>query len=193
MVETEIMQQIIDGLINLGAVKFGDFTLASGQHSSVYVDLRLLVSDPRLLALVADAYSRIVVELLAKGYATDRLAGVPYAALPIATVVSQMTGIPMIYTRKEAKGHGLGKDVEGLWRSGERVVIIEDVITTGGSIISQAERLRELGMYVSDAIALVDREQGGAQALAEAGIRSHSVFTLAAIVVGVTLTGGTGG
>lgn len=179
------MQQIIDGLINLGAVKFGDFTLASGQHSSVYVDLRLLVSDPRLLALVAGAYSTIVVELLASGLATDRLAGVPYAALPIATVVSQMTAIPMIYTRKESKSHGLGKDVEGLWQPGERVVIIEDVITTGGSIIKTAVLLRELGMYVSDAIALVDREQGGAQALAAQGIRSHSVFALAALVVGV--------
>lgn len=171
------MQQIVDGLLKLSAVKFGDFTLASGQRSSVYVDLRLLVSDPPLLALVAAAYSAILATIPA-----DRLAGVPYAALPIATMVSQITGIPMIYTRKEAKSHGLGKDVEGLWEVGERVVVIEDIITTGGSIISQVERLRALGLIVSDVVALVDREQGGVETLAQAGIHARAVFTLSALL-----------
>lgn len=166
-------QQLIEGLVDLAAVKFGDFTLASGQHSPIYIDLRLLVSEPSLLAMAAEAYSAIV-----SGLTADRLAGVPYAALPIATAVSLRTGMPMIYTRKEVKTHGLGKDVEGLWQSGERVIIIEDLITSGGSTIKTAERLRELGLIVEDVVVLIDRAQGGVQALAEAGIRAHAVFTL---------------
>lgn len=170
-------QRLIDGLVDLAAVKFGDFTLASGQHSPIYIDLRLLVSDPPLLALAAEAYSALVSELSA-----DRLAGVPYAALPIATAVSLATTMPMIYTRKEVKTHGLGKDVEGLWQPGERIVIIEDIITTGGSIIKTAERLRQLGLIVEDVVVLIDRGQGGAQKLADAGIHAHSVFTLSSML-----------
>lgn len=166
-------QALIDGLVDLTAVKFGEFTLASGQRSPIYIDLRLLVSDPALLSLAADAYSAIVATLDA-----DRLAGVPYAALPIATAVSLRSGLPMIYTRKEVKTHGLGKDVEGNWQPGERVVVIEDLITSGGSIIKSAERLRELGLIVEDVIVLIDRGQGGVENLAEAGIRAHAVFTL---------------
>ena len=170
-------QKLIDGLVDLTALKFGDFTLASGQKSPIYVDLRLLVSEPTLLAIAADAYAQICTSLSA-----DRLAGVPYAALPIATAVSLRTGIPMIYTRKEVKTHGLGKDVEGNWQPGERVVIIEDLITSGGSIIKSAERLRELGMVVEDVVVLIDREQGGVGNLADAGIRAHSVFTLSTML-----------
>jgi uridine monophosphate synthetase len=166
-------QSLIDGLVDLTAVKFGEFTLASGQRSPIYIDLRLLVSDPALLSLAAEAYSAIVATLDA-----DRLAGVPYAALPIATAVSLRSGLPMIYTRKEVKTHGLGKDVEGNWQPGERVVVIEDLITSGGSIIKSAERLRELGLLVEDVIVLIDRGQGGVENLAEAGIRAHAVFTL---------------
>ena len=166
-------QKLIDGLVDLTAVKFGDITLASGQHSPIYVDLRLLVSEPTLLAMAAEAYSEIVAMLTA-----ERLAGVPYGALPIATAVSIRTGMPMIYTRKEVKTHGLGKDVEGLWSPGERAIIIEDVITSGGSIIKTVERLRELGLIIEDAIVLIDRGQGGVQNLADIGIRAHAVFTL---------------
>jgi orotate phosphoribosyltransferase len=84
----------------------------------------------------------------------------------------------MIYTRKEVKTHGLGKDVEGLWQPGERVVIIEDVITSGGSIITTAEKLRALGLIVEDVVVLIDRGQGGIHNLAGAGIRAHPVFNL---------------
>jgi uridine monophosphate synthetase len=170
-------QRLIDGLVDLGALKFGDFTLASGQKSPIYIDLRLLVSQPSLLEMAATAYSALVAQVKAK-----RLAGVPYAALPIATAVSLLSGIPMIYTRKEVKTHGLGKDVEGLWQAGERVVVIEDLITSGGSIVKSAERLRELGLIVEDVVVLIDRGQGGAQSLAEAGIRAHVVFTLPAML-----------
>lgn len=170
-------QKLIDGLVDLGAVKFGDFTLASGQKSPIYIDLRLLVSEPSLLEMAAAAYGALVAEVRA-----DRLAGVPYAALPIATAVSLLMGIPMIYTRKEVKTYGLGKDVEGLWQVGERAVVIEDLITSGGSIIKSAQRLRELGLIIEDVVVLIDRGQGGVQNLADAGIRAHAVFTLPAMI-----------
>jgi orotate phosphoribosyltransferase len=98
--------------------------------------------------------------------------------LPIATAVALESNVPLIYPRKEIKEHGLGKEIEGAWQPGERVVIIEDLITSGGSTIATAERLRAAGLIVKDAIVLIDREQGGVANLAAAGITAHAVFTL---------------
>lgn len=166
-------ERLIGGLADLGAVKFGSFTLASGAQSPIYVDLRLLVSHPKLLEMAARAYAEIL-----RTIPCERIAGVPYAALPIGTAVSLVADVPMIYPRKEAKAHGLGKDLEGLWQPGERVVVIEDLITSGGSTITTAERLRAVGLIVEHVIVLIDREQGGTDKLAAAGITAHSVFRL---------------
>ena len=170
---TPAITRLVDGLVKLEAVKFGEFTLASGRQSPIYIDLRLLVSAPDLLAQAADAYAAIVADL-----PLDRIAGVPYAALPIGTALSLRTGIPMIYPRKEAKAYGLGKDIEGAWQPGDRIVIIEDVITSGGSTIKTAERLREAGLVVEHVVVLIDREQGGGDNLAAHGITAHSVFSM---------------
>jgi len=164
-------------LHEIGAVKFGSFTLASGIQSPIYVDLRLLVSRPSLLAEAARAYAALL-----PGIACDRLCGVPYAALPIATAVALEADLPLIYPRKEAKQHGLGKELEGLWQPGERVVIIEDLITSGGSTIKTAERLRAAGLIVEDVVVLIDREQGGVANLAAAGLHAHAVFALSAML-----------
>lgn len=171
------LQTLIADLAALAAVKFGTFTLASGIQSPIYVDLRLLVSKPALLAEAARAYTKILA-----GLSCDRIAGVPYAALPIGTAVAIEADKPLIYQRKEAKTHGLGKDIEGLWQPGERVVIIEDLITSGGSTIQTAERLRAAGLVVEDVIVLIDREQGGVENLAAAGITAHSVFKLSTML-----------
>jgi len=170
-------RSLLAGLHSLGAIQFGNFTLASGIQSPFYIDLRLLVSRPALLAQAADAYATILGTL-----AYDRIAGVPYAALPIGTAVSLATGAPLIYPRKEIKQHGLGKGIEGQWQPGERVVIIEDLITSAGSIIQSAERLREAGLIVEDAIVLIDREQGGMANLAAAGIQGHAVYRLSQVL-----------
>ena len=169
----ESHKDLITGLADLGALQFGDFTLASGKRSSMYVDLRLLVSQPSLMHAAACAYAAKMDQL-----ECDRIAGIPYAALPIGQAVSLASGVPLIYNRKESKSHGLGKDIEGLWQPGERVVIIEDVITTGGSIVSSVELFRAAGLVVEDAVVLLDRQQGGVENLAKAGIRVHSVLEL---------------
>lgn len=169
--------ELIVGLADLGAIKFGSFTLASGQTSPFYIDLRLLVSRPALLRRAADAYAALLRPLTC-----DRVAGVPYAALPIGTAVSLAADIPLIYPRKESKSHGLGKDIEGTWQPGERVVIVEDLITSGGSTLQTAQKLRAVGLVVTDVLVLIDREQGGAANLAKEGITAHAVFTLSTIL-----------
>ncbi len=177
-------RELIIGLAELGALQFGDFTLASGQRSSLYVDLRLLVSQPSLMQTAARAYARLLEYL-----DCHRIAGIPYAALPIGAAVSLASGIPLIYNRKEAKSHGLGKDIEGIWRPGERVAVIEDVITTGGSIVSSVELFRSAGLVVEDAVVLLDRQQGGVENLQQAGIRVHSVLALDEVLQLLAATG----
>ncbi|MXZ20508.1 MAG: orotidine-5'-phosphate decarboxylase [Caldilineaceae bacterium SB0665_bin_25] len=177
-------RDLVIGLADLGALQFGDFTLASGKRSSMYVDLRLLVSQPDLMQAAAAAYAKELAALQC-----DRIAGVPYAALPIGMAVALASGVPLIYNRKESKSHGLGKDIEGLWQPGERVVIIEDVITTGGSIVSSVELFRAAGLVVEDAIVLLDRQQGGVENLRKAGIRVHSVLALGDVLDLLSETG----
>ncbi|NOZ26802.1 MAG: orotidine-5'-phosphate decarboxylase [Chloroflexi bacterium] len=167
------LRPLILRLHDLGAIRFGQFTLASGRTSPIYIDLRLLVSDAGALRMAAQAYADRL-----RGLRFDRLAGVPYGALPIATVVGQLLGRPLIYPRKEAKQHGLGRRIEGTYGADERVVIIEDLITSGGSVLDAVRALRDAGLQVTDAVVLIDREQGGVENLAAAGITAHAVMRL---------------
>lgn len=175
---------LITALADLGAVKFGSFTLASGLQSPIYIDLRLLVSQPKLLAQAAAAYAALLAAL-----PCERIAGVPYAALPIGTAVALAADKPLIYPRKEAKAYGLGKDIEGAWHPGERVVVIEDLITKGGSTLQTVERLRAVGLQVEHVIVLIDREQGGVANLADAGVTAHAVFTVSEVLETLVQTG----
>ncbi|MCB9125127.1 MAG: orotidine-5'-phosphate decarboxylase [Caldilinea sp.] len=171
------LRNLVLALADLGAVRFGNFTLASGIQSPIYVDLRLLVSRPAVLAKAAEAYAALLA-----GVPCDRIAGVPYAALPIGTAVALAADKPLIYPRKEVKEHGLGKLIEGAWQPGDRVAIIEDLITSGGSTVKTAETLRAAGLVVEHAIVLIDREQGGPANLAQAGISAHAVLKLTTIL-----------
>ncbi len=164
-------------LFEAGCVRFGDFVLHSGAHSPVYIDLRRLATYPHILAEVARAYVRILGSLR-----YDRIAAIPYAALPIGTAIALQTGQPLIYLRREAKAYGTKRQIEGEYHAGERAVLMDDLITTGGSKLEALEPLLAEGLLVEDVVVLIDREQGGAQDLAQKGLRLHAAVTLREIV-----------
>ncbi len=165
-------------LAEIGAIQFGEFTLASGQKSPIYVDLRLLASHPQVLRDVAHAYAELIERELAEGGKEVRLAAIPYAALPIGTAVALELGLPLIYPRKEAKAHGTGRQIEGEFRPGDRAIVLDDLITTGGSKLAAIEPLEAAGLQVKDVVVLIDREQGGREELEAAGYRLHAVLRL---------------
>ncbi|RLD02766.1 MAG: orotate phosphoribosyltransferase [Chloroflexota bacterium] len=165
--------QIADALLEAGCVKFGTFTLKSGVESPIYIDLRRLAGYPRLLALVAGAYAEIL-----RGLDFDHLAALPYAAMPIATAISLRGNWPMIYPRKESKAYGTKAQVEGVFKSGERAVIIDDLISTGGSKFEGIEKLVTNGLRVKDVVVLIDRSPDGGAELSARGYSLHAVLTL---------------
>jgi len=168
---------LVVAVFTTGCIKFGSFTLASGQQSPIYIDLRRIISFPGLFRKVAQAYAEIV-----QGLNFDHIASVPYAALPAGSVVAWELGVSMIYPRKEVKQHGTGQAIEGSFEAGQSAVLIEDVITTGGSIISAAEILRNAGLLLKDVVVLVDREQGGVEAMNNIGLSLYSVLKISEIV-----------
>jgi uridine monophosphate synthetase len=183
-IATSARTRLILALADIGCVRFGDFTLRSSQRSPIYIDLRLLVSHPDVLRDVAQAYA-----LLLRPLAFDRLAAIPYAALPIGMAVSLELGCPLIYPRKEVKAHGTGRTVEGEFQKGERVVVLDDVITTGASKLEAIAPLEDLGLQVKDVVVLIDREQGGRECLEERGYRLHAVFGLGEMLDALTQHG----
>lgn len=169
----ETLTQLALTLHEIGAVRLGRFTLHSGRVSPIYIDMRLLASYPEALRSVAQAYAALLAPL-----SFDLLAAVPYAGLPIGTAVALETGFPLIYPRKDAKGYGTGKGVEGRWEAGQTAVVIEDLVTSGDSILQAITALKGVQLQVRDAVVLIDREQGGRTALEAQGYGLHAVLTL---------------
>jgi uridine monophosphate synthetase len=167
-------------LADIGAIKFGDFTLASGKKSPIYIDLRLLASHPEILRQAAFAYANLIREkaILGREPSSTRLAAIPYAALPIGTAVALEMDLPLIYPRKETKSHGTLRQIEGQFQPGDRAVVLDDLITTGGSKLAAIEPLEAAGLQVRDVVVLIDREQGGHQDLEKAGYCLHAVLGL---------------
>jgi uridine monophosphate synthetase len=164
-------------LVDVGCVRFGEFTLKSGIRSPFYIDLRLLSSHPSVLREVAAAYQGVL-----DGLVFDHLAAIPHAAMAIGTAIALASGKPMIYPRLEVKDYGRGRAVEGEFREGETAVVIDDLATTGGSKFEAVERLRRAGLRVTDVVVLIDRQSGAAAALDTQGLRLHAIFTMDQLV-----------
>ena len=175
--EDKIWHDLALQLFDIGAIRFGSFTLKSGIQSPIYLDLRLTVSYPAILDSIAGALYQPIQSL---GF--DLLCGVPYTALPFATVISVRQAIPMVMRRKEKKEYGTGKIIEGVYQANQRCLIVEDVITSGASVAETADALQSIGLIVQDAVVLVDRMQGGVQALQHRKIDVHPVFSLMQIL-----------
>lgn len=154
----------------------GRFRLRSGAESDQYFDKYRFESDPQLLSEIGDA----LVQLLPEG--ADLLAGLELGGVPLATVASQRTGMPVLFVRKEAKEYGTCKQVEGADPSGRRVVIVEDVVTSGGAILDALPPLRAAGAEVVAAICAIDREAGAGDALASEGVPLHAAFKMSALL-----------
>lgn len=167
------LSNLADGLLEAGCIKFGEFTLKSGLKSPIYIDLRYIISFPKLLETIGAAYLPLL-----KGLNFKRIAGLPYAAIPIATAVSLQGNYPMIYPRKEVKTYGTKAEIEGEYHAGETVVVIDDLATTGGSKFEAIEKLTGVGLVVKDIVVLVDRQSGAKESLEQAGYTLHTVLTI---------------
>ncbi len=181
---TDADKKLVDDLYAIQALKFGAFRLKSGAPSPFYVDLRGIIAYPPILQTIA---LRVLDVLRPLSY--DRIAGIPYAGLPIATAVALAGNIPMVYARKEVKDHGTRRAIEGTFAPGEVVVLIDDVITDGASKFEAATPLAEAGLVVRDFVIFLDREQGGAERLREKGYGLHSVLKISAVLAHLRDTG----
>jgi uridine monophosphate synthetase len=161
------------GLLEAGCIRFGKFTLKSGVQSPIYLDLRRLVTHPTILRRVAGAYAEKLSALK-----FDRLAGIPYAGLPIATAIALEMNRPLVYPRREVKDYGTRAVIEGDFAPGETVVVIDDLATTGDTKVESIQKLEAAGLVVRDIVVLIDREQGAQAALAAAGYALHAVVSL---------------
>ncbi|HYA69871.1 MAG TPA: orotate phosphoribosyltransferase [Thermoplasmata archaeon] len=163
--------EIVRTLLDAGAVRFGDFTLASGEKSDIYIDVKRAWTNPKHLDVLARALAPRVGSV-------DRLAGMELGAVPLVVATALRTGHSYVVLRKVAKEHGTRQAYEGDISPGLRVLLIEDVTTTGGSTLRSVEIVRGAGGLVDRALVIVDRESGAGARLAAAGIRMEPLVTM---------------
>jgi orotate phosphoribosyltransferase len=150
----------------------GEFVLRSGAVSNEYFDKYRFEADPALLLDIAQALAPLVPD------GTEALAGLELGGVPIAAVLSQVTGIPAYFVRKEAKTYGTCQLAEGGPVEGKRLTVVEDVVTSGGQVVTSCGDLRERGARVEHALCVIDRESGGPAALADIGVELRPLFTM---------------
>lgn len=167
--------ELCDILLRTGSLRFGTFKLSSGILSSYYVDLRLIPSDPEAFRRVIGFYSSVLGTLANR---VQRLAGIPTAGIAYAAVLAFNLSKPFLYVRKEEKEHGRGRRIEGVLQPADRVLVLDDVVTTGKNIVEAVETIRSEGGVVEDALVLLDRQQGGEASLKKASVKLHSYATM---------------
>ena len=164
-------------LVVNGVVKFGTFTLSSGKISPYYIDLRLVPSFPEVFSKVIAAYENSLKVLIGLDN-VDAVGGVPTSGLTYAAVVAYNLKKPLIYVRKENKTYGTEKEVEGVLKPRYKIALIDDLITTGGSLVKTIDTLRQKGVEVDNVIVLIDRLEGGANLLAEKGVKLNAITNI---------------
>ena len=169
-------QDLILELFDIGCLLFGEYVQASGATFNYYIDLRKIISNPRIFNRVLDAYGNIVQQL-----EFDRIAGIPYGALPTATGLALNLQRPMIFPRKEVKAHGTRRLIEGNFNPGEKVVVIDDILISGNSVMEGAEKLKSAGLIIEDIVVFIDHEGGVKGRLADNGYNAYSVLSISEI------------
>jgi uridine monophosphate synthetase len=166
-------RDVVKGIIDEECFRIGSFVLKSGKRSPFYIDLRRIISRASLLDRVGACYAEEM-----KGLEYARVAGIPFAGIPIATAVSLRLGVPMIFPRLEKKEHGTGNTIEGAFEKGDKVVLIDDLMTTGKSKFEALDVLDSQGIVVTDLVVLLERGTSGRKELADRGVTLHSCFTV---------------
>ena len=169
-------QELILQLFDIGCLLFGEYIQASGETFSYYIDLRKIISNPQLFNKVINAYASIL-----KNLTFDRIAGIPYGALPTATGLALNLHRPMIFPRKEIKAHGTRRLIEGNFYPGETVVVVDDILISGKSVAEGAAKLESADLKVEDIVVFIDHESGAKDRLAQKGYRVHSVLPISQI------------
>jgi orotate phosphoribosyltransferase len=157
--------QLVEMLKETGAVKFGDFTLSSGRQSKYYVDKYVFETNPMCLEAIGERIARLIPPGSAK------LAGIEIGSIPLAAIASVKSGMPFVIVRKEKKGYGTNKLIEGVYGKGEKVFVVEDVVTTAKGALGAVHALRDAGLVVDSIVCVVDREEGGRENLEKEGVQ----------------------
>ena len=168
--------ELILQLHELGCIMFGEYVQASGATFPYYIDLRKIISNPQIFDKIISAYAEILQTL-----EFDRIAGIPYGSLPTATGLALRMNYPMIFPRKEVKAHGTRRLVEGHFNPGETVVVVDDILISGKSVMEGAEKLKSTGLKIQDIVVLIDHEKGVKERLKNNGYQGHSVLTISEI------------
>jgi uridine monophosphate synthetase len=171
--EHHAYEDLILQLYDMGCVAFGDHVQSSGLTFPYYVDLRKIISNPQVFHQILTAYADIL-----KTLDFDRIAGIPYGSLPTATGLALRLGYPMIFPRKEVKTYGARRLIEGAYEKGETIVVIDDILITGKSVMEGAEKLKAEGLEVQDIVVLIDHGKGVKETLKQRGYRGHAVLTI---------------